>query len=64
MMDPWKVAADGLVALSGAKLIFSPIAAILAGTLYGPEALACGAIIIGAIMFVEFYFRDGGLDNS
>ena len=64
MMDPWKAAADGLVALAGAKLIFTPIAAVLVGELYGPEALVCGALVIGAIMFVEFYFRDEGLDNS
>ena len=56
--DPWKAAADGLVALAGAKLIFTPVAAILAGELYGPEALACGALVVAAILFVEFYFRD------
>jgi hypothetical protein len=58
MTDPWKLVADGLVIGVGMKLMFTPIAAILSGELYGPEAFVGGVFIVGSIMFVEMYFRD------
>ena len=58
MNDPWKYVADSFVIGASMMLIFTPIAAILAGTLYGPEVLVGAAYIGGSILFVEMYFRD------
>lgn len=48
---------DFFVGLSTAKLIIVPATAILTGKLYGPTAFLCGAIIVGAVSFCEFYCR-------
>lgn len=52
-----KVFCDLFVGLSTAKLVIVPATAILTGELYGHVAFLCGAIIVGAISFCEFYCR-------
>lgn len=53
-----RIMADNLVTYAAFWLVYEPLAAILSGTLWGPEAFVGGAIIVATVLFFTAYFAD------